>query len=108
MGCGNMRDYMSIGPSPCEEDCAQLGSEGYYERMKEETKRYKEQLERRFPNLPEGVRFVVKAFEHDFGTYHEVCVVYDDSKEDQVKAAYFIEGNSPATWNDTEILKWRK
>jgi hypothetical protein len=35
-------------------------------------------------------------------------VVFDDSKEDQVEAAFFVEGNLPATWDNTEILNWRK
>jgi hypothetical protein len=35
-----MRDYVSIGPSPCDEDCVQLGAQNYEALAKEECLRF--------------------------------------------------------------------
>ena len=94
--------YLTLGSTPCDEDCAQLGADDYRERMRAETKRYIAQLERLFPNRPEGVRFGVKGFSHDFGTYHEVCVFFNEDNEEQAEFAYNVEGECPAKWDDVE------
>ena len=35
-----MKDYIVIGPVPCNEDCAQVGQDGYQEQAVEECTRF--------------------------------------------------------------------
>ena len=90
-----MRDYLTLGPTPCDEDCQQIGSDTYdYAKDTADLYRYKRMLEHRWPTA----RFGVKSFPHDFGTYREVVVYFDDEDEDAV--AYDVEANLPQTWDD--------
>jgi len=67
-----MRDSLSIGSSPANEDCAQVGSDDYNKRARAETRAFVHQLRRVFGTEPEGARLKVKPNQHDFGTYLEV------------------------------------
>lgn len=41
----------------------------------------------------------VKGFSHDFGTYYEVVVDYDDEVEKTVDYAFLLEGEMPLNWD---------
>lgn len=106
-----MKQYMDLGPTPCDEDCAQVGSENYTERAKKECAVYVRQMHRVLAanghpesTWPEGFNIVVRGEPHDFGTYHEVKVRYDDSDEKAVELAFIAESLVPAKWDD-EALK---
>ena len=101
-GGEKVRDYISIGSSPADEDCAQLGSEDYYERAKEECKRFIDLIREVCGQEPEGARLKIKSNPHDFGTYYDVVVEFDDMIEDAVNYAFHVEGNSPLTWEEEE------
>lgn len=106
-----MKDYLTLGPTPCEEDCQQVGTDSYDSvKAREELVRYKEMLISRFPNAPEYSRFGIKSFPHDFGSYSEVVVYFDDSEyaKDSQEYAYFVESNLPSTWNDNQVLDWKQ
>jgi len=96
-----MRDYIELGTTPCGEDCAQVGSEGYYERAMFECKRYIRQLQRMFP-IPDDctAHYSIRSFPHDFGTYHEVVIYYDDNDMSSIDYAFIVEGNLPEQWDD--------
>lgn len=90
-----MRDYLSLGPVPCDEDCQQIGSDTYdYAKDTADLYRYKAMLQQRWPTA----HFAVKSFSHEFGTYREIVVYFDDEDEDAI--AYDVESNLPQTWND--------
>ena len=91
-------NYLELGPVPAGEDCAQVGSPDYTERMIRETTEYIRMLSRAFPPIA-GTRFKLKAFRHDFGTNHEVVVVYTDSDE-AIDFAFHVENNTPMNWDD--------
>lgn len=94
-----MLDYIELGSAPPEESCIQVtNKENYLPAMREECNRYKELLQQKFPNSPQGVIFAVKKFYHDFGSYLEVVVKYDDENEEQVNYAYHVEGSLPGKW----------
>jgi hypothetical protein len=93
-----MRDYITIGSTPADEDCAQLGSDNYRERMRKESAAFIAQILREFGLEPEGARLAVKGFPHDFGTYHEVVCYYDDSLPASVEYAFKVESPS-ANWD---------
>lgn len=106
-----MAEYTELGPVPCDEDAAQIGRDGFEEKNRKETRRYREMLEKRFPP-DQGfdlVWFQVRANAHDFGTYREVAVYYDVKGAEQ---AAFVEEHAPATWDDKAVLtfepNWRE
>ncbi|MBU1374312.1 MAG: hypothetical protein KKG25_16320 [Bacteroidetes bacterium] len=95
-----MRDYITLGPVPCDEDCAQVGQDDYPERSRAEYKAYFCQLRRQFGKEPGGAMFSVKSFPHDFGSYREVVVYYDNENEASVDFAYKVEGELPGEWDE--------
>jgi len=95
-----MRDYVCIGEVPAEEDCAQLGTDGYHERAKKECRAFINQLRRMFGPEPEGARLIVKSNPHDFGNYLDVQCVYDEDDEAATEYAYKCESDMPMTWDD--------
>ena len=100
-----MRDVMELAGTPVEEECVQVNKEGdYHAAMKAECRRFKDMLEKRFPNPPAGVSFKVTSNPHDFGTYYECAVVYDDEDEEGLDFALMCEGNLPARWTDAEVF----
>ena len=88
-----MMDYLNIGSTPNEEDCAQVGSENYDERARKECRAYMAQIRKHYPE-PENGYLKVKGFPHDFGTYYEVVAYYDESDAEAVKWALDIEGDT--------------
>ncbi len=97
-------DYIELGSVPSDEDCVQVSTkEDYLDEMKKECLRYKDILIKRFP----GSTFILKRFNHDFGSYYEVCHPYNDNSETESDKAFWIEDNLPAHWNDTEILTYK-
>jgi len=103
-----MREYLDIGSSPVDEPCAQLGTEEYLSRVRLELWAYRNQMERlwavRLAEEPD-MHFGVRANQHDFGTYHELVIHYDDEFETQANLAIEMQNESPATW-DAEAVAW--
>lgn len=83
-----MRDRLSIGCTPSDEQCFPVGHELAFK----ECMVYKHQLQREFP----GLEFQVTRNSHDFGTYYEVAVCYDT--EDESSVAFEAESGL-ATWD---------
>ena len=102
-----MKDHLTIGSTPCMEDCAQVGSPDYYDKAPKECARFKKMLLDKFGEPPFGAYLTVKGFPHDFGSYYEVCAVYDDADVEGFQWALFLEGNTPEYWNDTDPVNWR-
>jgi len=92
-----MRDEMTLGCAPANEVCFQVGDP----RAFKECQIWRQQLERAFP-IPDGAfaKYRVRSFPHDFGTYYEVVIVFDDSDEYAVKFAYLVEDNAPVSWDE--------
>jgi len=96
-----MIDYISIGCSPYDEDCAQVGSAGFRERASIEMNVYIDQLHRMFPQIEDSdLTLAIKWFPHDFGSYGEVVVKYSDANPDDEALALFLENNAPDLWDD--------
>lgn len=99
-----MRDWLEIGASPADEDCAQIGSDDYPEKSRLECRVFANQLRRVFGDPPSGAEIGVKAFRHDFGTYREVVVFFDDAKSEEEENPGFeyainVENNTPEKWD---------
>lgn len=95
-----MRDYLSIGSTPCDEPCAQVGSENYSTEMRRESAAFIAQLRRQLGPEPEGASLRVKSFPHDYGSYHEVVCYFDDQLPASVEYAFKCEAEAPANWDD--------
>ena len=102
-----MKDFMTLGPVPFEEDCIQVSPEVDYTAMRNEVSNYVALLDSRFINIPENAYFGIKRESHDFGTYKEAAVFYDTNDSDSEEFAFFVECRLPATWDDVEQLDWR-
>lgn len=92
-----MRDYLTLGPTPAGEQCENLGPNYNPQRARLECNTFRDQLRREFPEAT--CQFVVKSFPHDFGSYMEVCAVYDDTDEVQVDWAFRAESDTPEYWD---------
>jgi hypothetical protein len=100
------KDFISIGCTPASENCVQVSKTEYYmDKMLAECDRYKEMLQAKFADCTK-VTIAVKTFPHDFGSYAEVVVKYDDNDNEAAAQAIHIENNSPMTWSDTEPIKF--
>ena len=96
---------MSIGSTPYNEDCAQLGvTESYSKMARLECLAFIAQLKRLNGNPPEGLLFKLTSNAHDFGDYLDVTVVFDEDDEDQLNYAYKCEEGLD-NW-DEESLKF--
>jgi hypothetical protein len=94
----SMRDYLTLGSSPCDEDCAQVGQPDYEARAQEECRRFILLIRQKLGPEPEGAWLSTKSFPHDFGTYYEVVCLFDANDEAAAHYAYRCESELPATW----------
>ena len=100
------KDFISIGCTPASEDCVQVSKTEYYmDKMLAECNRYKEMLQAKFADCNK-VTIAVKTFPHDFGSYAEVVVKYDNEDIEALAQAIHIENNMPMNWTDTEPIKF--
>lgn len=97
-----MRAYITLGPTPCEEDCAQVGQPDYREKAVPECKRYIQLLRKTLGPQPEGARLAIKWFDHDFGSYCEVVCYYATEIKEAVDYAFRCESQAPLTWEGEE------
>ena len=91
-------DSLSIGSSPTDEKCAQVGQSDYAKQAKLECLRFIALLRAVHGEEPYGARLYVKSNPHDFGTYYEVECMYDEGSGEAVAYALKCEGKTPRTW----------
>ena len=94
-----MRDQLSLAPVPIDEPCAQLGDPDYPTRARKECRAFINQLVREFGEPPSGARLKITQNPHDFGTYLDVEVLFDDSVEEAAEWAYTLEAGLPLNWD---------
>lgn len=95
-------EYIEFDTAPVNEECVQVSkTEDYWGAMCAEATRYKEMLEKRFPDV--NGYFTVATAQHDFGSYKEIRFKFEDSEEGW-RECNFVENNLPLTWDDNEIL----
>src|SRR5580698_8473696 len=95
-----MNNFIDVGCTPTHEDCAQVGSDDYYDRARRECLLYIGQLRRLFGDEPDGAHLSVKSNPHDFGSYLSVICSYDDRFPASVEYAFHCESESPEHWDD--------
>jgi hypothetical protein len=100
-----MKDYLYVGPVPSEENCAQVGEDGYGKKARRECNMFANQIERHYPPPAKGY-LQTKANPHDFGTYYEVVAVFDTEDEESVEWAFDVESDPKRvlrTWDEESI-----
>lgn len=97
-----MKDYLTLGPTPGEEPCAQVGESDYRDKALAECQRFILLLRKKFGPEPEGAWLSVKWFPHDFGEYCEVVCHYTTDSQASVDYAYRCDNEAPATWEEEE------
>jgi len=75
-----MTDHVTIGATPADEPCAQIGEEGYGLKALAECNRFRRVIRAALGPEPEGSRLLVHASAHDFGVYYEVAFRYDSAE----------------------------
>lgn len=102
-----MKSEVSLGSSPANESCAQVGEEGYDARAREECARYIELVRKKMGPEPEGARLAKKWCPHDFnGGYWDVVCYYEDGNDTAATYAFACEANSPESWSDDTPVNW--
>lgn len=93
-------DYLYLGSTPYNEDCASLGFTQDFKRInKLECVAYIEALRRVHGQEPESCEYGIKACNHDFGMYYDVVIFYDPENEESVDYAFKVE-DGVAFWSD--------
>lgn len=88
-------DYLYVGSN----GFAQVGDPEYFEKNRIEMRYLLNLIREKFP-IPDQLKglcyFKVKAFEHEFGTYHEIVLMYDymvidrdESEEEEDRNTFF-------------------
>lgn len=95
-----MRDYLTIGSAPCDEDCAQVGQPHYLWQARNECQRFIQLIRTKLGPEPEGARLAVTSFPHAFGDYLEVVGHFDTDVPAAADYAYRCESEAPATWEE--------
>lgn len=91
-------DYYTLGATPAEEDCEQLGTERYNPHNAAiECQVYLKQIQR---VTKTELRLSVKGFPHDAGTYQEVVIWYNTDDESQVEEMLRVESELPGEWDE--------
>lgn len=100
-----MKDYMYVGSSPYEEECAQSGTIGFHEVNRFQCGVLRDQLVREYKathngaDVPDGCELATRREPGGNGGYYEVVANYDDSDEKGADAAFWMEANLPANWD---------
>jgi hypothetical protein len=104
-----MQQYFDIGPTPCDEECAQVGTDDYYRKAKIECTAFKNQLRRHFGDEKRhNCMLVTRTNAHEFGDYYEVVCFYLDQDPESEKFADKIANETPITWDDEAKLEIAK
>jgi hypothetical protein len=98
-----MRDHISIGPTPAEESCQQVGTPSYSSQAaRAECQRFIEAIRKVVGEEPDGASLRIKSNPHDFGTYLDVVCYFESDDEEATRYAYRCESDAPSTWEEAE------
>ncbi len=94
-------ESFELDSTPSDESCLQVGKASQ-EALSAEARRFKHALQEYWSSHPdyESVEIVVKRNPHEFGTYFNVEIRYNNGRGASLAAA--IESDSPKTWEELE------
>ena len=91
-----MKDYLYIDTTPSNEKCTQVNDPDYSAKARAEGRRMLAQIDKHYP-LPENASMGytrIKSESHDFGSYYQIQIIFDDECESSVNWAFSIEADS--------------
>jgi hypothetical protein len=92
-------EKLEIGSAPHAEKCEQLGPNYDERKARIEINAFRDQLIRMFGQPPAGASFFISRNYHDFGTYLELGVKYNEDNEKAEAYAFKLEGGAPEHWD---------
>jgi len=99
-----MKDQFELGTTvPHSEGCYQLGEEGFAKFSKIEARALINQMLRILGTPPDRTGLKIISCPHDFGTYYDVAVVYDDDLEESQEWMLKAESGIPDNWDKEAI-----
>lgn len=101
-----MKDKVYIGPCPIDERGAQIGDPDFSNKNIEECRKYIDLIIKKFGEPPKGAKVYYVQEQHDFGSYREVVISYDENHPESVRYAFTVESESPRTWDDNSPYEW--
>lgn len=96
-------DFLPLGSCPNEENGVQIGDPQYALKGAKECKAYLNQLIRIFGTPPKGSSLIIKSFEHEYGFYKEVCLLFDEDNTEHAEYAFNVEQKLPDYWDDKAL-----
>ena len=97
-------ETLDLGPCPSDEECAQVGSDGYSGRAHRECAAWRDQVRRHFSThgrvMPDSCQLAIDSHTHDFGQYHEVAVMFDPDDQPSVEFTNWLEESLPSRWDE--------
>jgi hypothetical protein len=102
-------DYVDLGPVPAMETASDAPKQP--DLNKAECRIYKAMLERLHP-VPQAMDafYIVKANPHEFGTYREVGIKFNENDEAAGDWAWDMQDNGPDQWDEqarAELEAWK-
>jgi len=92
-------EYVEVGPSPANEECAQLGvDEDFPRKNGAECREFIVAIRRKLGPEVGTARLGTKAMNHEFGVYREVVCRYQRSDREGLEYALRCEKDAPRTW----------
>lgn len=96
-----MRDVFELGTTvPHDEPCSQVGDPDFYNLSRMEATALINQLRRIHGDEPARTKLKIIQCPHDFGTYVDVAIEYDDDHEESEAYMLKIEGGTPFNWDE--------
>jgi hypothetical protein len=96
---------ITIGATPREEPCAAIGQPDYLSQFLLETMVFHRMLQRLFPATNVPAYFSMQTFTNDFGSYHEVCLSYDESSPKARTFAKKVLEEEPEYWDARALFE---
>lgn len=107
------KDWLTIGSTPSDEDCVQTINPDYDRLSRQECERFRQLVLKICGQPPNDTVWVgVKKFPYECdkcclsGFYREVVVFYDNTNQEGMDYAYWVESHSPQTWDQKETALW--
>lgn len=94
-----MTEIYWLGPCPSDEQAAQSCDDNFHEANKAECRAFITAIKRVCGEPPEGAVLKIKSSSHDFGSYREVVVEFDDNDQAAAEYAMKCDKDAPTEWS---------
>ena len=104
-----MKDRIELGfTTPHGEPCAQVGTANYEKDSMIEAIAMINQITRRVGRPIGTCRFGVIGCSHDFGTYHDIAIRFEDERPEEVDYVEKVQSLDLENWDDIAIQELKE